>query len=202
MSDAGDKDELIKREAELYLPRNPKAYNVMHTITQGLLAPAAGIDESNANGYYILLPKNPRRCAKRLHAWLRETYRIRQCGVIITDSRSVPLRRGVVGVSIAHYGFAPLQDYRGEKDLFGRELAIAQKNIADGLAAAAVVAMGEGSECTPLAVIEDLPYVVFTDRPSGQKKPFSSLEVPLKEDLYYPFVSSVKWRKGGKKDVM
>jgi putative folate metabolism gamma-glutamate ligase len=197
-SDYPDKDELIKKEADKYLPRDfaPNRW-VMHTIKNNLFIPSAGIDESNANNYYVLWPRDPKQTAKELYDWARAQYRIRNLGVIITDSHTIPLRRGTLGISLAHYGLLPLKDYRGERDIFGREFVIQVADIADGLAAAAVVSMGEGRETTPLAVITDVPFVEFTDKPYTPDKPFSSFEIEEKEDLYYPLLSSVPWENGG-----
>ena len=128
-----------------------------------------------------------------------------ELGVIITDSHTIPLRRGVLGISLAHYGFAPLKDYRGNADIFGRTLKMTQTNIPDGLAAAAVVLMGEGAERTPLALITDVPWVKFEARPAAASrrrpaKPFSSFEIKTHEDLYYPLLvcDEVEERKGRK----
>jgi len=114
----------------------------------------------------------------------------------VTDSHTIPLRRGVLGISLAHYGFVPLRDYRGMVDLFGRELKMSQTNIADALAAAAVVVMGEGNEAKPLCLIKDVPWIKFIAKPFKSRKPFSSFEIKTKEDLYYPLLSAVPWRKG------
>ena len=118
-----DKDALIIKESEKYVDRKyaPNKW-VMHTIKNNLFIPSAGIDESNARGYYILWPDNIKATAKKLYLWLKKQYKIKNCGVIITDSHSVPLRRGVVGISLGHYGFPALKDYRGEEDLFGKKL--------------------------------------------------------------------------------
>lgn len=193
-----DMDKLIVREADAYLPREavPGAW-VMQTLKDNLLIPSAGIDQSNANDHYILWPSNPNKAAKELYGWFRKQYRVKKLGVIISDSHTIPLRRGVLGISLAHYGFVPLQDYRGKPDLFGRALKITQKNIADGLAAAAVLAMGEGAESTPLAVIQDVPGIKFTSKPWRPRKPFSSFKIETSEDLYYPLISGVRWKKGG-----
>lgn len=191
------KDDLIKREADFYLPWVPNIPWVMHTIKNNLFIPTAGIDESNGNGYYILWPRNPKRSAKKFYDWVRKTYRVRDVGVIITDSHTIPLRRGVMGISLAHYGFAPLNDYRDKKDLFGRGFTMTQTNVADGLAAAAVLAMGEGNEATPLAMATDLPFVRFTDKPIRSRRKFSSFEIKTDEDLYYPLLSAARWKKGG-----
>lgn len=192
-----DKDDLIMAEADYYLPRDKKFPWVMHTIKHNLLIPTAGIDESNANGFYIVWPKDPMWSAREIYKWVRKTYGVKNCGVVITDSRSHLLHRGVVGMCIAYAGFVPLNDYRGKKDLFGRDFHVSQTNIADGLAAAAVLVMGEGAEQTPMALATDIPFVKFQSRPYRARKAFSSFEVAMKEDLYAPFFMRMKWRKGG-----
>ena len=130
---------------------------------------------------------------------LSKKYKVKNVGIIITDSHTIPLRRGVLGISLAHYCFNPLKDYRDKPDLFGRIFKMTQTNIAYGLAAASVVIMGEGSESTPIAIISDIPWVKFVSKPKKSKLPFSSFEIKTKEDLYYPLFSSVPWRKGKKK---
>ena len=193
-----NEDELIAQEADAYLPREkaPGAW-VVQTLKDNLLIPSAGIDKSNANEHYILWPRKPNMAAKELYDWIRKKYQVKELGVIISDSHTIPLRRGVLGISLAHYGFVPLQDYRGKPDLFGRTLKITQKNIADGLAAAAVLVMGEGAESTPLAVIQNIPWIKFTFKPWRPRKPFSSFKIKTSEDLYYPLISSADWKQGG-----
>lgn len=197
-SEYPDKDELIKKEADRYLPRDfvPNRW-VMHTTKHGLFIPSAGIDESNANNYYILWPRAPMETAKKMWGWAREAYGVRELGVVITDSHTIPMRRGTLGISLAHYGMVPLRDYRGERDIFGREFTIQVADIADGLAAAAVLAMGEGRETTPIALITDAPFVEFTEKPYAPTKPFSSFEIEPEEDIYYPLFSRLPWQRGG-----
>ena len=113
-----DKDELIKRESQYYLPRSQNPYNVSLTITGGALVASAGIDESNGNGFYILWPKNPQKSANRIRIWLKSRFNLKNVGVIITDSRITPLRWGVTGFCIAYSGFEPLKNYIGKKDIF------------------------------------------------------------------------------------
>lgn len=193
-----NKDELVKKESDKYLPKRfvPGKW-VMHTMKHDLFIPSAGVDESNANGFYVLWPSRSERAAEILHRWIRKTYRVKECGVIITDSHTIPLRRGTIGISLAHWGFNPLRDYHGTKDIFGRKFTMTQTNIADGLAAAAVVVMGEGRERTPLALITDISSVRFIGRSRRSQKSFPPLKIPEKEDLYYPFLSCVAWKKGG-----
>lgn len=193
-----DKDPLVIQEADAYLPRKlvPGEW-CMHTLKYNLFIPSAGVDESNANGYYILWPRNPKHTARKLYKWFRKKYRVKNLGIIISDSHTIPLRRGVLGISLSHYGFAPLKDYRGMPDLFGRPFTMTQTNIADGLAAAAVLVIGEGIERTPLAIIQDVSWIKFVSKPLKLRRKFSSFEIKTKEDLYYPLISGVQWKKGG-----
>lgn len=187
------KDELTKKEADLYLERSetPKNY-VMLTMKDGVLIPASGIDESNANGYYILWPERPFLAAKKIYNFFTEKYNIKNLGIIITDSHCTPLRSGVMGFGLSYYGFYPLRDYRGKKDIFGRELKMSQTNIVDSLSAAAVFAMGEGNEQTPVAVIEDVGDVRFGK--FDFKKP-DPIKINPKDDIYFPLLKDIKWKK-------
>lgn len=195
-SEVKDRDELIKKEADWYLPRRyvPGGF-VSHTLKNNLIIPSAGIDESNANGYYILWPKHIKKTAENLWKDIRSYYRLKKFGILITDSHSIFLRRGVVGISLAHYGFRPLNDYRGKRDIFGFNLSMSQANIADAMAAAATAVMGEGKEQTPIVLMTDIPFVCFDGRLAGQQRRYSRFMVPLKQDIYYPFLKSVKWQK-------
>lgn len=190
------KDELIVKEADKYLSRKPDELT-MYTIKSNLLVAAVGIDESNGDGYYILWPKNPEKSAKKIWQYLKKKFNITNLGVIITDSKITPLRRGVVGVAISYFGFKPLKDYRGTEDLFGREFLMETSDMPDSLATAAVLEMGEGAEAQPLAIISDMPYLEFIQKKYNPKSNDYTFEMPEKEDLYYPFLSSVPWKKGG-----
>jgi len=193
-----DKDLLIRKEADLYLPRTfvPGEW-VMHTIKDNLIIPTAGIDESNADGYYILWPKNVDKAVWQLRNYFTKHFKLKRFGIIITDSHSIPLRRGTVGISLSHTGFEPLFDYRQSVDLFCREMRITMSNVADSLASAAVIVMGEGQECTPIAEISEVPFVKFSGRPYRPRNKYSSFRIPFDEDLYFPFFKNAPWRKGG-----
>ena len=196
--DAPDKDALIISEADKYIPRGTyPEHNVIYTIKNSILNKSAGLDKSNGSGYFILWPENLPETAKELHTWFKKEYGLKEVGILITDSNFMPFRRGAIGISLAHYGFNPLKDYRGAPDIFNKTMTQQQANIADGLAAGAVVAMGEGNENTPLAVISDLPNIEFVDEPVKSDKPFSSFEVSEDEDRFTPFISNGKWQKGG-----
>ena len=147
---------------------------------------SAGIDEYNANGKLILLPKDSFKTARELRNKLRQRYGIRHLGVLITDSRTVPLRAGVTGIALGYAGFRGVKDYRGTPDIFGRRFKFSRTNIADGLASAAGLVMGEGSERQPLAIIEKAP-VEFRDKVDR-----GELRIDIQEDMYRPLFSKLR----------
>lgn len=193
--DNADKDELIKNEAAYFLPRSSNPYGVSLTITNGTLIATAGIDESNADGKYVLWPENPQKAANEIRAHIKERLALSDVGVIITDSKTTPLRWGVTAIAIGYSGFVPVKDYVGTEDLFGRKFAFEKMSIIDNLASAAAVVMGEGAESTPLAVITDLPFVQFVKN-DPTKEELKSLRITMGEDLYGPLLKSVEWKKG------
>lgn len=193
-----NKDELIHKESDLYLPKQKNIWGLTLTIKNNTLIPSAGIDESNANNTYVLWPKKPFASATRIWKFLKKKYNLQYLGVIITDSKTTPLRWGTTGISIAFCGFHGLNNYIGKKDIFGRKLSFTKANIADGFAAAAVVQMGEGKEQTPLVILDDLPFVRFVKKPPAQKE-VKKFFIDLKDDIYNQIFSLVRWKKGGLK---
>ncbi len=188
------KDELVKREADWYLPRHTNKYNFLLTIKDNTLVACAGIDQSNGAGNFILWPKNLQKTANAIRAFLKKKFKLKNLGVIITDSKLSPLRKGTTGVCIAHSGFSALNDYRRKPDLFGRKLKMTQANMAEGLAAAAVAVMGEGKEQTPIVIIENIPFIKF-QKINPTKKELKILKLDLTEDLYGSVLTAVRWRK-------
>ncbi|MBL7688512.1 MAG: coenzyme F420-0:L-glutamate ligase [Bdellovibrionaceae bacterium] len=177
-----EKLELIKREADVYL--GPMGYGSHLTITKGLLLASAGIDVSNSeNGDFILYPVDPFTSAMQLWKTLREKWKIKDLGIILTDSRTTPLRLGVTGFALAYWGINGLRRCVGDKDLFGRELKMTSVNVVDGLAAAATLLMGEAAESRPLVVVHpggDSHTVLFSDETSPDE-----LCSTLEDDLYW-----------------
>jgi putative folate metabolism gamma-glutamate ligase len=196
-TESEDKEKLVKEESEMYIDRNENQYGFYLTITQNLLIPTAGIDESNGNGYYILWPQKPYDTANKIRKHLEEKFGVQNVGVIITDSKTTPLRWGTTGVSIAHSGFNALNDYRGKPDLFDRTMRVTKANVADGLAAGAVVCMGEGQEQTPIALISELSNIEFTNRDTTDEE-IRTLRIALDDDVYAPILKRAPWRKGQK----
>lgn len=190
-----DKEELVVRESDLYLPASLSKYGHHFTITNNTLIPMAGVDESNGDGQYVLWPKDAQATANQVRAWARQKFGLSKIGVIITDSTCHPLRRGTNGIMLAYSGFRALNDYIGRPDLFGRPFTVSQADVAGGLAAAAVLQMGEGTEQTPIAILTELPFVHFQDRdPTAEE--LATVIIPLEEDLFAPFLGSVQWHKG------
>lgn len=112
----------------------------------------AGIDRSNVGeGRILLLPVDPGASAEEIRRRLG-----RDCAVIVTDTCGRPFRCGVAGVAIGWAGIAALRDWRGERDLEGRELEITLEAIADEVAGMANLLMGEAGDGTPAAVLRGL----------------------------------------------
>jgi F420-0:gamma-glutamyl ligase len=179
------KKELVHREADRIV--GELRYESILTVKHQHLIVSAGIDESNSeNGDYILYPRDPFESACRIHAGLKKHFALDRLGVLLTDSRTHPLRRGVVGISLAHFGFRGVDNKMGSSDLFGTPLKMTQVNVADAVAASAVFCMGESNESKPLALV-DAP-VSFEERPLEDHRAECSL--PWDEDMYSPVFSS------------
>lgn len=180
-------ENLIKQEADYYLPRHDNKYKQSFTITNHTLMLRAGIDISPKSGYYILWPKDPQKTAEDVMVHLKNKFGLRQLGVVITDSVSTPFRLGVTGIAIGFSGFKPLKDYNASR-----------ANIAGGLAAAAVLAMGEGKEQTPLALIKDVDFVDFCEGEPASED-LESFNLTMDSDLFAPVLENADWQKGSGK---
>lgn len=181
-----EKQELIEQQAELYMraavPRGNVGRSHALTITDGVLIPAAGIDHSK--DLFILWPSDPQYTANRMRKFLAEHYGLKNVGVVITDSTSRLLRQGVAGIPLAHSGFNALTGTQRYK-----------KDVAMGLAAAAVLCMGEGGELTPLATITKAPFVEFVSH-DPTKAELAGIKTNFKTDLFHPLLRHSKWLKG------
>ncbi|NYT05613.1 MAG: coenzyme F420-0:L-glutamate ligase [Methanomicrobiales archaeon] len=125
-------------------------------LTNGTLLPNAGVDASNAPpGCLVLLPKNPDASAEGIRIAILERTG-RALAVIIADSRTHAMRLGCSGVAIGCSGIEAVHDERGRADLFGKRLEVTKQAVADNIASAAELVMGEADECMPAAVIRGL----------------------------------------------
>ena len=177
--------ELILSESREVLRARPGSIIVEHRL--GFICASAGIDHSNVQGpgggesgspddWMLLLPADPDASAQALRlrleaasgAWL---------GVLIIDSHGRAWRLGTVGVAIGLAGLPGLEDLRGQPDLFGYQLRITQVGVADELAAAASLLMGQAAEGTPVVHVRGFPYPL---RPAA----LSELLRPREQDLF------------------
>jgi coenzyme F420-0:L-glutamate ligase len=174
--------ELVLREAGQVL-RVSKG--VILTIRDGVICANSGADISNAPpGHAVLMPAKPDRAAEGLRRALAEKSGSR-IGVIIADSNVKPLRLGTIGQAIGVAGIEPVADCRGQPDLYGRPLQITFRAIADQLATAAQVVMGEGDERVPVAVVREAK-VEFVEKPKRSPK------ISPKRCIYF---SGLRWNK-------
>ncbi len=149
--------ELILGECDEVIGGVPGA---VLTITKGNLSPNAGIDGSNAPlDCVVLLPEDPVSSAKRIKKQLETAFSCR-LGVIVGDSRTQPMRLGCVGIALGCSGLHPVEDARGSKDLFGKELTITSKATADNLVSAAQLIMGEAGEGIPAVIVRGLDGIL------------------------------------------
>ena len=108
-----------------------------------------------------LWPKNPFKEAEEIRQEILEATG-KHVGVLIVDSRVTPLRMGTTGLALTVAGFEPVRDCRNEKDLYGRAVSITRHALADDLASAAHLLMGETNEHVAAVLIKKAP-VKFTE---------------------------------------
>lgn len=149
------------------------------TRRDGHVMPNAGADQSNAPlGTIIILPANPSQIAREIQHFLQDKFSCR-IGVIIGDSRVQPLRRGTSGLAIGVAGFVPVIDDRGRKDLFGREMKMTRRAIADNLMSAAEILSGEVDEKVPIVLVRNAPIILTEDDLT------ETMSIPPKECMYF-----------------
>jgi coenzyme F420-0:L-glutamate ligase / coenzyme F420-1:gamma-L-glutamate ligase len=156
--------ELVLQESQEILRTRPGTIIVEHKL--GFVCANAGIDHSNVAGtgtkdeeWVLLLPAEPDRSAELIRQAL-EAKTGKQIGILIIDSHGRAWRTGTVGVAIGVAGLPGLQDLRGQPDLFGFTLRITQVGVADELAAAASLVMGQAAEGTPIVHVRGFPYLL------------------------------------------
>ena len=92
---------------------------------------------------------------------------------------------GVIAAAVGYAGFRGVKDLRGTPDIFGKPLQTTFVNVADSLATAAALTMGEANEQCPLCIIEEAP-VVFTETTDREE-----IKYPVENDLYTPLLRAV-----------
>jgi coenzyme F420-0:L-glutamate ligase/coenzyme F420-1:gamma-L-glutamate ligase len=154
--------ELMLGESRRILRVRDGTIVVEHKL--GFICANAGIDHSNVAGpgnaedeQVLLLPRDPDGSAREIRVALEQRSG-KRLGVLINDSHGRAWRLGTVGVSVGVSGVPPLIDERGWKDLFGYRLRVTVVGVADELAAAASLMMGQASEGTPIVHARGFPY--------------------------------------------
>jgi coenzyme F420-0:L-glutamate ligase/coenzyme F420-1:gamma-L-glutamate ligase len=148
--------QLILDESRKVLRSRPGVIIVEHKL--GFVAANAGIDRSNVDpnsDMVLLLPQDPDQSAARLRAGLESALQIR-LGVIIADSVGRAWRMGTTGMTLGCAGVEALANLRGRADMFGRILQVSEHAVADAIAAAAELIIGEADEATPVVVARGL----------------------------------------------
>ena len=179
--------ELILQESNEVLRTRPGVIIVEHRL--GFVCANAGIDHSNVNpplptgeeqgvqeDWVLLLPENPDGSAQTIHRQIQEKTG-KQIGILIIDSHGRAWRNGTVGIAIGIACLPGLEDLRGKPDLFGYTLQVTQVGVADELAAAASLVMGQAAEGTPAVHVRGFPYPL---RESSLKE----LIRPKEQDLF------------------
>jgi coenzyme F420-0:L-glutamate ligase / coenzyme F420-1:gamma-L-glutamate ligase len=171
--------EIILRESTDVVRCAPQALIVRHRL--GFVMANAGVDQSNvpdSESQVLLLPTDPDASAAALRKALASMLGSSPA-VVITDTFGRPWRRGVCGAAIGAAGIVTLLDRRGESDRFGRTLKMTQVAIADGIAAAATLLMGEAAEGRPVVLARGLPPALRHHSARA-----GDLLRPLAEDLF------------------
>ena len=172
--------ELVLRESAQVLRAVPGVLIVEHRL--GFVCANAGIDRSNVppqgrpGEWVLLLPRDPDASAARLRAALARTTGVAP-GVLIVDSHGRAWRLGTVGMTIGLAGMPALVDLRGRRDRQGYVLQVTQVAVADELAAAASLMMGQAAEGTPVVHVRGFPY------PLGEGR-LADLLRPRERDLF------------------
>jgi len=170
--------ELILRETGKIVKASPQILIVEGK--NGMVCMNAGIDKSNVKGddAYAFLPLDPDESARRIRS---EVIKLtgRNVAVVICDTYSRPFRRAQVEFAIGIAGINPFKDYRGQKDLFGYVLKVKKVAIADEIASAAELVMGQGKEAVPVVIIKNLGRVEWSEETSA-----NDLLISKEEDLF------------------
>jgi len=146
---------------------------------QGVICANSGIDCSNVPGdnNVALLPEDADQSARIIRQKIMQITG-KDVAVIVSDTHGRPLRQGEINIALGIAGFEPLRDRRGEKDLFGYTIKVKRTAIADELASAAELVIGQTNEGIPVAIIRGYPYL------KSEKAKATKLIRPREKDLF------------------
>jgi coenzyme F420-0:L-glutamate ligase/coenzyme F420-1:gamma-L-glutamate ligase len=174
--------QLILDESSEILRAHPAAIIARHRT--GHVLANAGIDASNVEGgdsdTVLLWPDDPDASARAIRDELQALTGVRPA-LVIADSMGRAWRIGTVGTAIGCAGLSVVDDRRGaDQDLFGRTLQATMIAVADAVAGAAVLVMGEGAEGVPAAVVRGVGRWVSADDGPGM---VAGLR-PVEQDMF------------------
>ncbi len=169
--------ELIFRESKSIVRMKNK--KLITETKQGLVCANSGIDQSNVPGKNIvaLLPEDADRSAASIRHKICK-FTKKDVAVIVSDTHGRPLRQGEINIAIGASGFEPIRDRRGEKDLFEYTIRIKRTAIADELASAAELVIGQTNEGVPVAIIRGYNYE------KSETAKATQMIRPVEEDLF------------------
>ncbi|MEM2440740.1 MAG: coenzyme F420-0:L-glutamate ligase [Candidatus Bathyarchaeia archaeon] len=169
--------EVVLREAKSI--RRMADGKIITEIRQGFVCANSGVDRSNVPGEncVALLPEDPDASARKIRS---EIKRLTGCdvAVIISDTNGRPFREGEINIAVGVSGIKPIRDRRGEKDLFGHVLRVKQTAVADELASAAELVIGQADEGIPAAIIRGYKFIKSEDAKATE------LVRPREKDLF------------------
>ena len=170
--------QIIQNESKKIISTDKNVIIVEHKL--GFININAGIDRSNIlqnDDVVLLLPENPSKSAKDLQSAISANFQ-RDIALIVTDSMTRPFRSGVTNFALASANIPSLIDLKGDSDIYGNILQSTEIAIADELAAAAGLLMGQGSEKQPVVIIKGF------DKKNYSTNDAFDLVVDEDEDLY------------------
>ncbi len=170
--------QIIQNESKKIISTDKNVIIVEHKL--GFININAGIDRSNIlqnDDVVLLLPENPSKSAKDLQSAISANFQ-RDIALIVTDSMTRPFRSGVSNFALASANIPSLIDLKGDPDIYGNILQSTEIAIADELAAAAGLLMGQGSEKQPVVIIKGF------DKKNYSTNDAFDLVVDEDEDLY------------------
>lgn len=131
---------------------------ILCSLPHGHVGVRAGIDHSNVeDGRIIVLPPNPMTAADEIRDEIQKITG-KEIRVILTDTCGRSFRRGQTGVAIGWSGMPAIQDYRGDKDLFGHTLEITEEAVVDEIAGIVNFVMGESNRGVPAVICRNMPH--------------------------------------------
>ena len=170
--------QIIQNESKKIISTDKNVIIVEHKL--GFININAGIDRSNIlqkEDVVLLLPENPSKSASGLQS-LISAYFQKDIALIVTDSMTRPFRSGVTNFALASANIPSLIDLKGDSDIYGNILQSTEIAIADELAAAAGLLMGQGNEKQPVVIIKGF------DKKNYSNNNAFDLVVDEDEDLY------------------